>query len=46
MNADSERQWFLYIIRRDDRALYTGITLDVNRRLREHLNGQGAKALR
>lgn len=38
--------WSLYIIRRDDNALYTGITLDVSRRFKQHLNGTGAKALR
>jgi putative endonuclease len=28
--------WFLYILRCADNSLYTGITTDVNRRLREH----------
>lgn len=39
--------WFIYLIRRPDRALYTGITTDVERRFGEHRNGvKGAKALR
>jgi putative endonuclease len=38
--------WWLYLVRRRDRALYTGITLDVARRVRTHAVGKGAKALR
>lgn len=34
------------MVRREDNALYTGITLDVQRRFKEHLSGRGAKALR
>lgn len=37
----------LYILRCADGSLYTGITLDVSRRLEEHRNGvRGAKYLR
>jgi putative endonuclease len=28
--------WFVYIVRCKDRSLYTGITTDVNRRVKEH----------
>ncbi len=45
-DAPREKVWFLYVVRRDDNALYTGITLDVQRRFKEHLSGRGAKALR
>lgn len=40
--------WFVYLIRTADGALYTGITKDVTRRLAEHQRGgsKGAKALR
>jgi len=38
--------WSLYVVRRDDNALYTGITLDVRRRFRQHVEGAGAKSLR
>ena len=31
--------WFVYIVRCSDNSLYTGITTDVTRRLREH-NGK------
>ena len=41
-----DRTWWLYLVRRRDRALYTGIALDVERRVREHAAGKGAKALR
>jgi len=38
--------WFLYLIRCNDGALYTGISTDVDRRLAEHQSGKGAKYLR
>jgi putative endonuclease len=38
--------YWLYVVRRADGALYTGIALDVGRRLRQHREGRGAKALR
>lgn len=46
----SESVWLLYLIRCADGSLYTGITTDVERRLREHRDengaGLGAKFLR
>ncbi|MBQ2968086.1 MAG: GIY-YIG nuclease family protein [Clostridia bacterium] len=40
--------YFIYILRCADGSLYTGITTDVERRLREHIskNGKGAKYTR
>lgn len=39
--------WRLYVLRTRDGHLYTGITTDVDRRVREHKSGvRGAKALR
>ncbi|GKX56543.1 UPF0213 protein [Leminorella grimontii] len=38
--------WHLYIIETDDGRLYTGITVDVERRFKQHQCGKGAKALR
>jgi putative endonuclease len=39
--------WSLYLLRTRDGALYTGIALDVDKRLAEHTGGlRGAKALR
>ncbi len=34
--------WFLYVLECSDGSLYTGITLDLNRRLKEHNAGRGA----
>lgn len=40
--------WFVYMVRTNSGALYTGITLDVQRRFEEHQSGgpKAAKALR
>jgi putative endonuclease len=38
--------WHLYMIRCRDGSLYTGIAIDVARRLAEHRAGKGAKYLR
>lgn len=43
--ADPER-WSLYVVRTRDGQLYTGIALDVERRLEDHRAGRGAKYLR
>lgn len=41
-------QWYVYIVRCADGTLYTGITKDLDRRIKEHNfdNGLGAKSLR
>ncbi|HED64118.1 MAG TPA: GIY-YIG nuclease family protein [Planctomycetes bacterium] len=38
--------WSVYLLRMRTGALYTGIALDVERRLAEHRSGSGAKCLR
>ena len=38
--------WHVYIILCSDDTLYTGITTDVRRRMREHASGCGAKYFR
>ena len=38
--------WYLYIVECTDGSLYTGITTDINRRVQEHNNKIGAKAVR
>jgi len=43
----STKQWFLYIVECVDGSLYTGITVDVDRRLYEHnYTKKGAKYTR
>ncbi|MBI4100229.1 GIY-YIG nuclease family protein [Candidatus Microgenomates bacterium] len=39
-------RWFLYIVKCKDGSLYTGITTNLVRRVREHNSGIGAKFLR
>jgi len=41
MSLDREPEWFVYIIRADDESLYTGITTDLDRRLKQHQSGKG-----
>lgn len=35
--------WYLYLLRLSDDSLYCGITKNLERRLREHRQGRGAK---
>ena len=42
----AEKQWYVYILRCADGTLYTGITTDPHRRVKEHNNGTGAKYTR
>lgn len=46
-DAPQAQRWHLYLIRCHNGHLYTGITTDVERRLREHSGGpRGARFLR
>jgi len=38
--------WQVYIILCSDESLYTGITKEIDRRFRQHLEGEGAKYFR
>lgn len=38
--------WNLYILRCAGGSLYTGIALDVRRRIKEHASGRGSKYVR
>ena len=38
--------WFVYILRCADNSYYTGITTDVNARIKKHNCGKGAKYTR
>jgi putative endonuclease len=44
--ALEETGWRVYVIRCGDDTFYTGITTDVERRLRQHREGTGAKYTR
>jgi putative endonuclease len=39
-------EWHVYMVRRSDGSLYTGIATDIGRRFAEHQSGKGAKYLR
>ena len=41
--ASKSKNWYLYVLRCADGTLYTGITTDLARRLREHNAGRGAR---
>ena len=41
--AIKDQSWFFYIVRCRDDSLYSGITIDLEDRLREHNKGTGAK---
>lgn len=41
-----EKEWYLYILRCKDGSLYTGITVDLEKRLAAHRSGKGAKYTR
>ena len=41
-----EKEWTVYILQCRDGTLYTGITDDLQRRLRAHQEGKGAKYTR
>ena len=38
--------WHVYILKCGDKSLYTGIALDIARRIKEHSSGKGSKYLR
>ncbi len=45
LTAENTKLWFIYILRCADNSLYTGITLDVDKRLDQHngIDKNGAK---
>jgi putative endonuclease len=45
--AQKNERWFLYVVECSDGSLYTGITVDIDRRINEHNFGKkGAKYTR
>ncbi len=41
-----DTQWYIYIVRCRNEALYTGVTTDLARRVAEHNRGKGARYTR
>ncbi|WP_423840950.1 GIY-YIG nuclease family protein [Vibrio mytili] len=46
MSEQATPIWSVYLIRTNRNALYCGVTIDVERRFRQHQEGKGAKALK
>lgn len=46
MSEKNQKSWFLYILQCKDGTLYTGITNDLERRLRQHRNGTASRYTR
>lgn len=40
------KSWFLYVLECSDGSLYTGITVDVEKRFAAHISGKGARYTR
>ena len=38
-----EKQWFVYILECQDNSFYTGITNDLDKRMKTHEKGKGSK---
>lgn len=43
---DLARPWYVYMVLCNDGALYTGISVDVQRRFEQHRRGRGARFFR
>jgi putative endonuclease len=41
MTQSKSTEWYVYIVRASDDTLYTGITTDLERRLKQHQSGKG-----
>lgn len=41
-----KKNWYLYIVKCSDDTLYTGISVDIPRRIAKHNSGKGAKYVR
>ena len=40
------KTWHTYILECQDGSLYTGVTNDIDKRMKEHANGKGSKYVR
>lgn len=43
---EERKKYYIYILRCEDSSLYTGITTNIERRYKEHVEGKGAKYTR
>ena len=41
-----EKPWFVYILECQDGSFYTGVTNDLDKRMKVHLSGKGSKYVR
>ena len=41
-----EKKWCVYILECGDGSFYTGVTNDVNKRMKAHADGKGSKCVR
>jgi len=41
-----KKKWFVYLIKCSDESLYCGIAIDVEKRIKAHVHGVGAKYTR
>ena len=42
----AQKKWYFYVLSCRDKSLYTGVTTDVDRRIKEHNEKKGAKYTR
>ena len=45
-NSNPQQPWWVYIVECVDGTFYTGITTDINKRIKKHNSGDGAKYTR
>ena len=41
-----EKQWFVYLLECQDGSFYTGVTNDIDKRMKIHAEGKGSKYVR
>ncbi|MBT6690094.1 GIY-YIG nuclease family protein [archaeon] len=41
-----EKPWFVYILECQDGSFYTGVTVDLDKRMKTHAEGKGSKYVR
>jgi putative endonuclease len=46
VNEPIKHLWFVYLVRCKDKSIYTGITNNLNKRIKQHNEGKGAKYTR